>query len=100
MPPAGTDGKERGILRVHLVTEAFELEIAHDALLHEAGQVSARGDTIARPDRFRDRAAAENLAPLQHQHSASGAREIGSRNQAIVAAADDDGIVFGHEFQF
>ena len=34
------------------------------------------------------------MPPLEHQHPASRARKISRVDQAVVAAADDDDIVF------
>ena len=92
----GEDGEEGGILGVHAIAELLELQFADDALLHQAGQVGAGGDTIAGPDLFGDGAAAEELAAFEHEHLPSGARQVGGGDQAVVAAADDDHIVFGH----
>ena len=89
----GKGGEEGGILGVHVVAEALQLQIAHDAFLQQAGEVGGGGDAIAGPDLFGDGAAAHQFAPLEHQHLAAGARQIGGGDQAVVAAADDDGIV-------
>ena len=93
MAAVGEGGEEGGIFGVHPVAEARELQIAHDAFLHQAGEVGGGGDAIARPDFFGDGAAADQFAPFEHQHLAAAARQIRGGDQAIVAAADDDGIV-------
>ena len=40
-----------------------------------------------------------NAAALQDEHFAAGPCEIGGGDQAVVAPADDDGIVFWHDLQ-
>ena len=100
MAAVGKRGEECGILGVHLVAEARQLQFPHDAFLQQAGEVRGGGDAIARPDLLGDRAAAHQFAPLQYQHLAPAARQVGGRHQTIVAAADDDGIVPGHDSEF
>ena len=51
----------------------------------------ARVDPRPRP--LGDRRAADVLAPLEHEHRAPGAGEIGGGDQRVVAAADDHGVV-------
>ena len=88
--PSGNAREERGILGVHVVAEALQLQLAHDAFLQQAGKIGGGRDAISRPDFLGDRAAAHQFAPFQHQHLAPGARQIRGRDQAVVAAADDD----------
>ena len=92
----GKGRKEGGVLGVHVVAEAFEFELANDALLQQAGEIGRGGDAVAGPDLFGDGAAAHQFAALEHQHLAAGAREVSGGDQAVVAAADDDGVVLGH----
>ena len=86
--------EERRIFRVHLISEARQLKLADDPVLEQAGEVGRGGDAIARPDFFRDRAAAHQLAFFEHQHFAAGAREVSRGDQAVVAGANDDYVVF------
>ena len=44
-------------------------------------------------DLFGDGGAAEHVPPLEHEHLAPGARQIGGAGQAVVPAADDDRVV-------
>ncbi len=37
--------------------------------------------------------AAEDVAALEHEHLAAGLGQVGGARQAVVPAADDDGIV-------
>ena len=94
MAAVGEGREESGIFGVHLVAEARELEFADDAFLKQAGEIGRGGDAVAGPDFFGDRAAAHQLALFEHQHFASGAGEVGRGDQAVVAAANDDYVVF------
>ena len=96
VPAIGKDGKEGGILGIHAIAELFELQLADDALLHQAGQVCSGRDTIARPDLFGHGTPAQEFATFEHEHLPSRTRQVGGGDQAVVAAADDDHIVFGH----
>ena len=42
------------------------------------------------------------VTPLEHQHFLAGTREVGARDQAVVARADDDRVVpcRGHHLRF
>ena len=42
---------------------------------------------------FGDGGAAEHVPPLEHEHLASRAGEVGGAGQAVVPAADDDRVV-------
>src|SRR5450432_2657922 len=86
--------EERWILGVHLISEAGQFELPDDAVLEEAGEVGRRGDTIARPDFFSDRAAANQLAFFKNQNFAACARQVSRGHQAIVAPANDNYVVF------
>ena len=59
----------------------------------QAHHVGELGEAIAREDFLGDRRAADDLAPLEHDHLLAGAREIRGRDQAVVAGADHDRIV-------
>jgi hypothetical protein len=47
-------------------------------------------------DLLRHAGAAHHRAAFQHQHAATGPRQIGGGDQAVMAAADDHGIVIRH----
>ena len=51
-----------------------------------------RRDAKARREFLGARGAADFAAGLQHQHLAAGFRQRGGGDEAVVAAADDDGI--------
>ena len=57
--------------------------------------VGADRELEAREDLFGDGRAAEHVAALEHEHLLARAREIGGVDEAVVAAADDDDVVFG-----
>jgi len=92
MAAIGKRREERGILGVDDVAEAVQLQLAHDALLQQAGQVRGSGNAEAGPDFLGNRAAAYQFAALQHQDLAAGASQISGRYQAVVAGTDDDDI--------
>ena len=71
----------------------LELEIPDDLGTEQTVDVARGGDLEAGPQFFGDRAAAEQLAALQHQHRAAGAGEVGGGDEAVMASADDDGVV-------
>ena len=55
------------------------------------------GDRIAeaRMKLFRDRGAADDMTPLQHDDFQPGHRQIGGADEAVVPATDDDRVVHG-----
>ena len=55
--------------------------------------VRADRELEAGKDLFGDRRAAEHVAPLEHEHLAARARQVGGVDEAVVAAADDDDVV-------
>ena len=71
-----------------------QVELGDHELVEQADDVGARADDEALVgERALERAgAAQALAALEHEHRAAGAREVGRRGQAVVAAADDDGV--------
>ena len=70
-----------------------QVELADDFRAQQRDDVRADGELEAREDLFRHRRAAEDVAALEHQHLAAGARQVGGGRQAVVAAADDDDVV-------
>ena len=102
VPPGQHDAVRRHRLhgrvrRDHAKSMPVELEIADHLGPQHARHVGGRGHPAARRargvDLFRHRAAAEDLAPLEHEHGKSRACEVESRRQAVVSAADDDDVV-------
>ena len=78
-------------------TVRFELEITYDRRPQHARNVGSCGYTASRCeigiDLFGDGAAADNIPALEHEDTLPGPGEIGGGSQAIMAGADDDGIV-------
>ena len=74
------------------VAVAAEIELANDALVKQADHVGAGADQIAIvAERLLQRAGtAELVAALEDQDLLAGKREVGSRGQPVMAAADDD----------
>ena len=75
-----------------------EAEIARDRPRQQRDEVGvarqARVD--AGPGALGDGRAARVLAPLEHEHGAPGAGEVGGGDEPVVAAADDHGVVARH----
>ena len=67
-----------------------ELELARDARIEQVQEVRAGRDAEARRELARDGGAADLGRGLEHEHFATGAREIGGAGEAVVAGADDD----------
>ena len=89
----GEGGEARRTARQHLEAVPLELQIADDLRTEEAVDVAGGGDLEAGPELFGDGAAAEQFAAFEDEHLAAGSREIGGGDQAVVAGADDDGVV-------
>src|SRR5437764_4598838 len=87
---------ERALERQDVQAVARELELADDFRAQQTHNVGKDREAETREHFFAHRRAADALAPLEHQNLATGAREIGGTGEAIVPAADDDGIVGLH----
>ena len=72
---------------------ARQVELADDLGPQQRDDVRADRELEAREDLFGDGRAAEHVPPLEHEHLAPRAREIGRVHEAVVAAADDDDVV-------
>ena len=70
-----------------------KIEVANDLRPQQRDHVRADRELEPRHDLFRAGRAAEHVPALQHQHFLAGALQIGSIDQAVVAAADDDDVV-------
>ena len=93
----GERGERRRIPRQHLEPVPLELEVADDLGPQQAVDVGGGGDLVAGPDLLGDAGAAEDFAPLEHEHLHAGPGQVGGGHQTVVAAADDDEIVgLGH----
>ena len=72
-----------------------EVEIGHQCLRHEADQVGVSRELRRHPGerRHRDRSAAGMAEPLEDGDRESCPRQVGSRDQSVVPAADDGDVV-------
>ena len=70
-------------------------EVVDDPRRQQADQVRvARQPRVDAVERLRrDRGTADVIQPFQHQHPLAGAGQVGGGDQAVVPAADDDGVV-------
>ncbi len=92
-------GLHRRFGRDHPQSLSIELQVTDDLRTQHACHVRRSGDATSRRgvaiDLLGDAAAADNLAPLQHQRAQPGAGEIERCRQSVVACADDDCVVAG-----
>ena len=72
-----------------------EPQVADDLRMQQADRVTRGRIAEARMEFLGDGGAAEDAATLEHRHRESGRGEVAGADQAVVAAADDDGIVAG-----
>jgi hypothetical protein len=89
--------RERTVERENLETVSREIELADDLRAQERDDVGGDRVLEARVDLLGDRRAADDVAALEHEHLPSGAGEVGRADQAVVAAANDDDVVVGHD---
>ena len=68
-------------------------QVADDLRVEQADRVARGGVAEPRMEFLGDRRAAEHAAALGDAHRHSGRREIRGAGEAVVAAADDDGVV-------
>ena len=90
---AVVERRDRARQRQDLQAVPRQLQVADDLGPQQAHHVREFGEAVARKDFFRDGGAADDFAPLQHADLLAGAREVRGRDHAVVAGADDEGIV-------
>ena len=86
--------RERAVERQQLHAVARQIELADDLRPQQRHDVRADRELEAGKDLFGDGGAAEHVPPLEHQHLPPRPRQIGGAGQPVVAAADDDRVVF------
>jgi hypothetical protein len=91
--PVGERNLERGIAGNHTESVISEMEVADNFGAEHAGDIRSGGSAAARSDLFRDTASADDVAAFEDEGGVSGAREVGRSSQAVVASADNDGVV-------
>ena len=67
-----------------------ELQLVDDLRPEHADHEAARGEFGARKELLGDAGAADNRAPLHHQHLLAGASQVVGGDQAVVSATDDE----------
>jgi hypothetical protein len=72
---------------------SLEIEVADDRRAKAADRVGQRRDADAWRELRRPGRTTERVAPLEDDRPKPGLAEVGSRHQAVVAAADDDRVV-------
>src|SRR5881394_3875436 len=77
-----------------------QLELADDLRPQQAHDVGEDREAEAREHLLAPGRAADALAALEHQHLAPGTREVRGASEAVVSAADDDGVVSLHAVHF
>ncbi len=70
-----------------------ELQVLDDLRPQEREGVRERGEPEAGTQLLGDGGATDEVSPLQDQGPQAGFREVGAVDEAVVAAADDDGVV-------
>ena len=91
--PVGERDLERGIAGDHAESVIGEMEVTDHFRAKHAGDVRSGGGAAARSDLFGDAASANDVAAFEDEGGVSGASEIGGSSQAVVASADNDGVV-------
>lgn len=76
----------------HLQPVRLEPHILHDVRAHRASEMRKRRTLEAGMKFFGDRSASDDGAAFEHKRFVSGLRQIESRNQAVVPAADDNDV--------
>src|ERR1700682_4447652 len=84
---------ERGIAGKHTESVIGETEVADNFGAKHAGDVRSGGGTAAGGNLFGNTASADNVAAFEDKSRTSRASQIGGSSQAVVASADNDGVV-------
>ena len=79
----------------HLQAVPGQVEVGDDLGIEQADRVAGRRVAEARVELLGHRRAADHVAALQHRHLEPGAGEVEGADEAVVAAADDDGVGLG-----
>src|SRR5437868_2081007 len=88
--------RARSVERQDLEAVPRQVEFTDDLRPQQRDHVRKDGEVETRNKLFGHRRAAEHVPPLEHEHLAAGARQIGGVHQAVMAAADDDDVVVRH----
>ncbi len=74
-----------------------QLEVADDLGAEQAHHIGKDRELESREDLLGDGGAPDQRPALQHQHFLAGAGQVGRRDQAVVAAPDEDRVVVLHD---
>ena len=85
--------REGAVQRKNLEAVPRQIELADDFRPQQRDDVRADGEAEAGKHFFRHGRAADDVAPLEDEHLPSRAREIRGGRQAVMASANDDGVV-------
>ena len=91
--PVGERDLERGIAGDHAQSAIGEMEVADNFGAKHAGDIRSGGSAAGRSDLLGDTTSADDVAAFEDEGGVSGAREIGSSCEAVVAGADNHGVV-------
>ncbi len=91
--PVGKRDLERRIAGDHAESVIGEMKVADNFGAEHAGDVRSGRSEAARSDLFSDTASADDVAAFKNEGRVSGACEIRGSGQAVVASADNDGVV-------
>ena len=69
-----------------------QFELTDDLGAQQADHVGELGEFEAREDLLCHRRAADDVPALEHHHLLPGPRQVSRGHQAVVPAADDDGV--------
>jgi hypothetical protein len=86
-------GGESAVERQNFKSVAGKLEVENDLGPQQRDDIRANGKLEAGKDFFRASRAAEDVAPLEDEHSLSRFRQIGGVGEAVVASANNDYVV-------
>ena len=90
--------RERAVQGQDVEAVPGQLQVADDLGSQQAHDVGEDAEAEAREDLLGQRGAAEDLATLEDERAQATAGEVGRADEAVMAAADDDGVVtLGHE---
>jgi hypothetical protein len=79
---------------------ARQFQLANDVRAQQADDVGEDGELEAGIDLLGDAGAADEIALFQHQHLLAGFRQVSGGHQAVVPAADNNGVVLSGHRQF
>src|SRR3979411_2134782 len=91
--PVGERDLERGIAGNHPESVIGKMEVADNFRAKHAGDIRSGGGATARSNLFRNTTSPNDGAAFEDESRIPGASEIRGSGQAVVASADNDGVV-------